>query len=387
MSKKKLQINLAFLTSSDPRDRTSWSGIYSFMLGELEERFEYVEVIGPISRPILLRILIGIVAVFHKVAFRKNYDKLRSTLLSRYYSRVISRKLKKSTVDVIYAPAGSTEIAYLNTSIPICYYSDSSFAQISNYYDQYKDISDRSKRESDQIERKAIERSGACVYSSSWAADFVCDYYHKPQDKVYVAKFGANLIPQKSIEHEHKSARKEFNLLFLGVDWTRKGGAKAVATYNFLKAKGYPVSLTICGCDPEIEGEGITIIPFMDKNKEADRQELQRIMLQTHLMLLPTETDCTPIVLNEAAAFGIPVIATHTGGIPSQVEHGVNGYLAVDSNDFFQYSELLINDPMLYNQMSSNALTKYQTELNWDKWGEQIAGIIGELAHNARSSR
>jgi glycosyltransferase involved in cell wall biosynthesis len=346
------------------------------MLNELNNEFEHVEVIGPITRPFLLKVLLGGIAVFHQAAFNKKYDKLRSLVLSHYYGRIIAKKLKKSPVDVIFAPAASTEIAYLKTSIPICYYSDSSFAQISNYYDEYKGISDWSKRESNQIEKKAIARSAACVYSSLWAADFALNYYHKSKSNVFVAKFGANITPLERIDVNSKGRSIEFNILFLGVDWHRKGGDKVLAVYNSLKNKGFPVTLTICGSNPNLDDKKITIFPFLDKNKEKDQKILQDILLRTHLMLLPTEADCSPIVLNEAAAFGIPVIATDTGGIASQIEHGFNGFLTTDEKDFYQYSELLINDQELYLRMAKNALKKYENELNWSKWGEQIKSII-----------
>jgi glycosyltransferase involved in cell wall biosynthesis len=380
VTKQKLQLRLAFITAIDPNDRKSWSGIYSFMLDELKNEFEHIEVIGPIPQPFLLKVLLGGIAVFHLAAFNMKYDKLRSSVLSRYYGRIIAKKLKKSPVDVIFAPAASTEIANLNTSIPICYYSDSSFAQISNYYADYKGISDRSKLESNQIEKKAIQRSAACVYSSLWAADFASNYYHKPINDVFVAKFGANITPLEKIDINYKDKSIEFNILFLGVDWYRKGGEKVVAVYNSLKNKGYPVTLTICGSNPNIKDENITIFPFLDKNKKEDRKILQDIMLRTHLMLLPTEADCSPIVLNEAAAFGIPVIATDTGGIASQVEHGFNGFLVTNEKDFYQYSELLINDQELYLRMAENALEKYKNELNWSKWGEEIKSIIHVIA-------
>ncbi len=377
---KKNQLNLVFLSASDPLDRKSWSGIYSFMLNELINNFEHVEVIGPIASPYFLRIWLSGIAGLHRIVFNKKYDKLRSKTLSTYYSCIISNRLKTLNIDVIFAPAGSTEIAFLDTSIPICYYSDSSFAQISSYYEDYKGISEWSKRESNQIEKKAIERASACVYSSAWAADFVCDYYHKPKNEVFIVKFGANIIPTKRIEPRDKSQAAEFNILFLGVDWKRKGGAKVLAVFNSLREKGYTVSLTICGCNPDIADENITVIPFIDKNKAEGQQLLESILIQTHIMLLPTEADCTPIVLNEAAAFGIPVIVTDTGGISSQVEHGVTGFLTGNTEDFLHYSELLINDTTLYQQMSENALRKYQNELNWTKWGEEIKTIIQNLA-------
>jgi glycosyltransferase involved in cell wall biosynthesis len=45
------------------------------------------------------------------------------------------------------------------------------------------------------------------------------------------------------------------------------------------------------------------------------------------LFVMPTLSEGTPRTLVEARAFGCPVVATRVGGIPSSVEHGVNGLL------------------------------------------------------------
>ena len=50
------------------------------------------------------------------------------------------------------------------------------------------------------------------------------------------------------------------------------------------------------------------------------------------VFVLPSLSEGTPRTLVEARAFGCPVVATRVGGIPSSVQHGVNGLL-VPPND------------------------------------------------------
>lgn len=379
MNNRKSPVRLAFITSQNPYDKKAWSGIYWFMLQSLQKEFERVEIIGPIERPFSLKLALGIIDLFHRLFFRKKYDKLRSSTLSKYYAGIISSKLKNIDIDVLFAPAASTEIASLKTNIPICYYSDSSFSQISEYYIQYRELSSKSKRESDSTEKKAIEKAAACVYSSAWATNYVHTYYKKTKDQLFTVKFGANLFPSEKINIAQKMLTNSFNLLFLGVDWQRKGGEKAVAAYLKLKQKGFAVKLTICGCNPPLTDKTILVIPFLDKNNPTDQAKLDQILRDTHLMLLPTEADCTPVVLNEAAAFSIPVIAADTGGISSQIEHGFNGFLAIKDNDYPDYAQCLLEDKALYQQMASNARHKFETALNWETWGEKMRKIIENI--------
>jgi glycosyltransferase involved in cell wall biosynthesis len=56
-------------------------------------------------------------------------------------------------------------------------------------------------------------------------------------------------------------------------------------------------------------------------------EEMQRLMWQSDVLVLPTLSEGTPRVLVEARANGLPVVATDVGGIPSSVDHDLNGIL------------------------------------------------------------
>ena len=85
-----------------------------------------------------------------------------------------------------------------------------------------------------------------------------------------------------------------------------------------LEELGIPVQLTIVGCQPpgELPGNKIRVIPYLNKNRDEDAQLLEQLFFEADFFVLPTRADCSPIVMAEANAFGLPVISTYTGGLP-----------------------------------------------------------------------
>ena len=56
------------------------------------------------------------------------------------------------------------------------------------------------------------------------------------------------------------------NILFLGVDWYRKGGDLVYDTFLKLIEAGYNIHLTVCGCVPPVKHAKIKVIPFLRNN-------------------------------------------------------------------------------------------------------------------------
>lgn len=64
----------------------------------------------------------------------------------------------------------------------------------------------------------------------------------------------------------------------------------------------------------------------------ASRDALAAELSRARLLVLPSLEDNCPMAVLEAAAAGVPVVASSVGGIPELIEHGKTGYLC-DPND------------------------------------------------------
>lgn len=378
MKEKKI---VGFITATDPNDKRSWSGIHYRMYESLLNEFDEVYLFGPIHKSNALKKTLNLLKKIHFKIFSKKYNTSHNIISSKFYAYKINAKLKNKKIDILFAPAASTEIAYLKTSIPICYLSDTSFGQINGYYEDFSGLSPLSIKESDWIEKKAITNSTTQVYSSNWAADYVINNYKADPTNVHTVNFGANidLIPSEP------TIKKEFNgtinLLFLGVDWKRKGGDITLDAFTILLNKGYDITLTICGCIPpvQITNSRIKTIPFLNKNNTEEYNHFLKILYQTHLLFVPTRADCTPIVFCEASAYGIPIITTNTGGISSIVENNRNGFALPFESKSIEYAdqiEILLNDHEKLKELSIQSRKKFEEELNWNSWGKKMREIL-----------
>lgn len=366
-------IKIAFISASNPKDKKSWSGIHYQMFKALENKNIKVDCIGPI--PLFFIKSLAIINKITRLLFNKGYNHKNSILLSFIHSKIVQYRIGNKKYDYIFAPAASTEVAFLNTDIPIIYSSDSSFGQLNGYYDTYSNLFNFSKKESNYIEQKAILKASYFVYCSDWAKDYVFNNY-QTRGELFTIPFGANIENEKIIYTPKKISKTEqINLLFLGIDWYRKGGEIVYETFLKLLESGYDIKLNVCGCIPPVKHPNINVIPFLDKNKASDLDQFSSLLQHSHLLFLPSKAECFGIVFCEASAFGIPSITKNTGGISNAVYNGINGYCLeknADSNDYYNVIKELIENEKEFEKLSLSSRKLYEEKLNWDKWATTL---------------
>ncbi len=379
MAKK---IKIAFLTSGDPRDRRYWSGTPFHMARALQRHVGEVTFLGPAH---LRRKILGQTAnEAARLLLKKKYDYTHSTWMAKAYGRFFRRRLSQVEVDVIVAPAASTEIAFLETEIPILYVSDATFARMVGYYAGFSDLLACSVREGTRIENLAIKNAALSLFSCPWAAESAVQDCRADPAKVRVIPFGANLdeIPDQAVVLQ-RGKNKTCRLLFLARNWERKGGNIVIEALQKLEQSGLAAELTVCGCAPPsgFLHKRMTVIPFLDKNDPAQGRKLAELFLSSDFMLVPTRADCTPIVFCEAAAFGLPVISTDTGGVSGVVHEGENGHLLPPEAPGEAYARLIAdiyrNDERYYKLVRSSRRA-FEEQLNWDTWAETVKELVSE---------
>ena len=337
---------------------------------------EVVE-LGPVAPRIVVvgKVLNGMCRLFGR-----RYDYRHSVLLSRLYAREFRRALARRPIDLIFAPTAATEIAWLDTKIPIVYATDATFALLADHYPSFTNLLEISRLEADRIERRAIHSAALVTYPSEWAARSAIEDYGADPAKVVVAAYGPNLdvVPErKAVLARRPPTRTDCRLLLLGVSWSRKGGPIAIEALKALELLGVTAELVVCGCAPPsgVSHPRLRVIPFLDKDDPAERAQLYSLLQSSHILLLPTRYEAYGIVFCEASAFGVPVVATATDGVSAAVRQGVNGLLLPREATGAEYARViadLVADPEQYERLAQGARDEYETRLNWDVWARAV---------------
>jgi L-malate glycosyltransferase len=92
----------------------------------------------------------------------------------------------------------------------------------------------------------------------------------------------------------------------------------------------------------------------------------------------PTTRDCSAIVVAEAAALGVPSVASSVGGIPDLIEHGKTGFLAswADGRAFINHLEQLHVDRELLEQMTLAVHEKAQADFSPERVLQMIFASV-----------
>lgn len=393
-SSRTRRLRIGLVHRADARDIRSWSGIFYFMAQSLQKHVGDVVYLGP-DRSRKSRILFGMIWRMNKAVrplLRSELMGEANRLTSRQLANFFERRIKDEQVDVIFAPVASTEIAYLHTDTPIVYLSDITWKKIVNYYPSFSRSSAVSRREADLIEARAIQIAAAAVYPSEWAAESAREDYHAACHKVFTIPFGANFqeTPCREDAINHGPA-KLLNLLWLGVDWHRKGADIAVDCLQHLLEAGIDARLTICGCNPPagFSHPRVRVIPFLNKHDLEQRKKLTELFLESHFFIFPTRAEALGVVIAEASAHGLPTIGADTGGVQGVLRDGQNGALMPPEADGAAYAEKIKeiwSTPAEYARLVHGSRELFERELNWDAWGRSIREVFLQVTDGSGAS-
>ncbi len=378
------RLNIALLTAQDASDRRSWSGTYYYIAEALQKHCGDVSFIGPIDA--FREMLPGrLTHTGAQLLLRKNFAFRHTYAVSKHYAKVATKRLATHSFDVIIALSGATEMAFLETDVPIVLVEDANFAVLHNYHQHFSSLLESSLHQLNDIQARGIRKARLLLYSTRWAALGALDYYRADPQKVRVIPFGANLehIPVRASALARTQSDR-CRLLFVGVNWERKGGEIALETLIELEKLGIRAELTVCGCIPpkNIAHPGMKVIPFLDKNDEEQRKKLEALYMQADFFILPTRNECFGIAFCEANAFGLPVVTTMTGGVPEVVQHGENGFTLPYSARGDAYADLIATvyrDRASYQRLVQTSRLAFERRLNWDVWGEATRDALEEM--------
>lgn len=379
----KRKLRIGFLSEVDLSDVNQLSGTSYHLRRILEQKgFDVVSIDKLYQGFHLLIFWHKLKARLYRYFFSINYKPDWSASVSKVFASRAMRKIKKYNPDIIFTWS-TPVLSYLQVNIPKVLYTDATFILMVDFYDNFSKLSSSSIKECNRITHKAFSNADTLIFSSQWAANSAINDYKADFSKVKVVTLGSNIEVSHDKDYIDKLVGKrikevKIHLLFIGVNWIRKGGDKAYKIAEYLDGRGHDVVLNIVGGVPPEDIESVSFVHsygFLNKSNTEDVNVLNELMEKTHFLILPTIADCTPMVFAELNAFGIPAITHDVGGISSVVENNTNGLLC-DLNETPEAigDKLLfyIENPDAYHKLALRSFETYATKLNWDNTGDKL---------------
>jgi glycosyltransferase involved in cell wall biosynthesis len=322
--------------------------------------------------------------------FSKNYDIDRTAFSLRSYAKEIKKRLPSDT-DVIFAHS-SLSIAFVKSDKLKVFYSDATFAGMLGYYQNFGNYCKQTVRSGNMIEKAALNNCDLIFYTSDWARNSAINDYKISAEKIKVVPRGANIQNPLNIEQITEiingKSEKICNLLFVGVDWERKGGNIALETTKILHSKGVNVHLDIVGIRQDLGAlpHYVTNHGYISKSAQEGQNRINALFENAHFFILPTRSEALGIVFCEASSFGLPSLATDTGGVSTAVHDGKNGKIFAISDSAEKYAEYIQNvfsDFESYKRLCFSSFEEFRNRLNWSVAGKTIIENLEKLLDNA----
>ncbi|MCR4369148.1 MAG: glycosyltransferase family 4 protein [archaeon] len=249
--------------------------------------------------------------------------------------------------------------------------------------------------------RKAVVRS----YSKSDAKIAVADYLKSTLDAMGVKNIEVirNTIDAKKFGaiHPEKSGfwRKRFNIpknatVFVHVSYLApvKNPLLIVQAASLAVQKNPEMHFLIVGEGPLRQAmEKMVKTNGLSKKftftGEATHSQIRNYFSFSNVHIMSSLREGTPLVIMEAAAAGLPTIATRAGGIPEIVLDGHNGFLVEQENAAQMAEKMLeISDPKILKRMSRSS-RQWANGMSIRKYRQRLNETIARTIENAKAKK
>lgn len=224
------------------------------------------------------------------------------------------------------------------------------------------------------MERTIYHNARMNFTMSSHVKRSITEHYGCDPTRIELVRIGSNVaIPDERDLPAERYRNKE--ILFVGIDWERKGGPLLVRAFEQVLKKVPDAKLTIIGCSPALDLPNCTVLGRLPLSEVAAHYKT------ASLFCMPTQIEPFGIVFLEAFAHRLPVVSTNIGALPDMVQSGVSGYLVEphDSDALTEHLIALLTSPAMCEQFGTAGFSRMQESYTWDATGAQMARTIRGL--------
>jgi glycosyltransferase involved in cell wall biosynthesis len=235
-------------------------------------------------------------------------------------------------------------------------------------------------------ERALVTASRAVVVPSEWSRRSLVDTYDLPPDRVFVAPPGADPAPPEVGAGDDTAGRR---LLCVGVVAPHKGQDVLVRALAGLRDEAW--GCTVVGAldvEPTFVqqlAESIGTAGLADRVHLAGPRtgdDLAKTYLDADLLVLPSTHEAYGLVVLEALAHGLPVVASDVGGVPEAVGATATGDrpgVLVPPGDVVALSGALrdwLTDADLRARLRGAATARGSVLPTWSTTASRVADVL-----------
>jgi glycosyltransferase involved in cell wall biosynthesis len=359
---------------SDPWSAKTWSGTSQQLLKAMEQG-------GLLDKAVGLKLS----RLTNGLLLAKNFNRNRAAWRKQYY------------LDPAYRRALTGVAGQVRVESPVCMqygsmfclpdvfgdkrcvsYQDGNLAQSSTSGFGMQGVSPKRVEQALRYEEETSQKMAAVLTFSEYLRQSFIRDYRVPAERVFNVGGAVNLteVPAPPANKDYAANR----ILFIGVEFKRKGGAVLLEAFKRVREAIPNVELNIVGPSVmEAVPEGVVFHGRLSKGDPAQKAELERLFRECTLFVLPSLYEPFGIAPLEAMLYQMPCLLTDAWAFPEFVTPGVNGELAEkgSAEDFAGKMVGLLSDPARLAAMGASARERVLARYTWD-------AVVGRMTEVVR---
>lgn len=230
-----------------------------------------------------------------------------------------------------------------------------------------------------KLEQSSIKQAERCIVMSGQLTDELIKRGIQPA-KIDVIPLGPYRVsPSRTLAPQKRNIP---TLLFFGRIMPYKGLDLLLHAYANIRQTNQARLI--------IAGEG-DLKPFKNilnnlpdieiLNRWIPEDEIEKLFSKSDILILPYTSASQSGVIPIAASVGLPVIATHTGGIPEQIEAGISGWLVQPGSvdELTEAMRTALDHPELAHQRGEALRARYENQFPWKNIAHQVADSLEKV--------
>jgi glycosyltransferase involved in cell wall biosynthesis len=348
----------------DPFDPLTWSGSSRYLFNTLKEQGALTGAVS--AEPSTVRKRWIQLTNYHPNVSKWKMRYRLSTGLRDAMTRAAKTRMaafRESDFDVVLQ-VGAWYDMPSTTRKPVVSYHDGNFARYVAGSASLPAIASARLDRVRQYEQQLYSKLRLLFPMSAWLADSFMKDFGVPASKLFPVYAGINLDRVADVPDRKYDTQR---ILFVGKDFTRKGGRVLLEAFKLVRRELPNAELTIIGPKLEEEIPGVRCLGFLSKATAAGQERLLEEYVRADMFVMPSLYEPFGIVFAEAMAHRLPCVGTTSCAMPEIIADGVTGFTVPpgDASALADRLITLLRDPALCRSMGERGHERYLEHFNW----------------------